>query len=702
MDASPHHTPRTPRVLACVLCQTRKIKCDRNSPCANCVKANVKCTPSTPAPARKRRRPNQDLQQRLARCEELLSEYAAKKPEEPSSEGEDTRQPWRPTGQLIIDDGGGVKFMDSYLCATIHDELRAMRDILDDEDKDDEYYTPKFDTPTNASSPDQNSGLILTENGDGTADGLHPLPAHVFSLWQTFLERINPLTKVIHVPSVQPLVVDAATGKQMPKNVEALLFSIYLMATVSMSEEECLVRLGSPKKEAIARFSNGVRITLMRVGILKSHDITVLQALVLFMLSLLGRYDKHAAWILNGTVVRIAQKMGLHHDGERFGLSPFDSEIRRRIWWQIVMLDATYALVSGLSQSILTRGWSTRTPANLHDADLSPTMTSVESKEVPTDMAYCLVSYEMGKMLIGSSSIELAIMRNERATVDALDDGEVAKARKRIDEAETTMNQILEKYSDPAAGPIYELSKDLKNMIITRLRALVCPPQDHPEWGTELFTPKDYSFKMSVTTCEDNVQLYRSVKSHGPFVWFVMSNFQIDILIYMVGQLSARKSGYLVERAWAAVEALYELNTAFLDLTDKAHMALAIHTLRAWRGRRERITEMTGAPPEVPQFILNLETLLPKDDSRLNTPLSTTALLPYLSQTMPGTGVTNPAHGLELPWEQMMFMESGTMDWTMLGDGTHGTNGGMHDINGSVSGHGPLGPAYGVLNNGWT
>ena len=87
------------------------------------MQANVKCTPSTPAPARKRRRPNQDLQQRLARCEELLSEYAAKKPEEPSSEGEDTRQPWRPTGQLIIDDGGGVKFMDSYLCATIHDEV---------------------------------------------------------------------------------------------------------------------------------------------------------------------------------------------------------------------------------------------------------------------------------------------------------------------------------------------------------------------------------------------------------------------------------------------------------------------------------------------------------------------------------------------------------------------------------------------------
>jgi hypothetical protein len=67
---------RQPRVLACVLCQHRKIKCDRNTPCSNCVKANVTCTPSTPAPARKRRRPNHDLQERLARCEQLLKQYA--------------------------------------------------------------------------------------------------------------------------------------------------------------------------------------------------------------------------------------------------------------------------------------------------------------------------------------------------------------------------------------------------------------------------------------------------------------------------------------------------------------------------------------------------------------------------------------------------------------------------------------------------
>jgi hypothetical protein len=91
-SSAPHAVPRHPRVLACVLCQHRKIKCDRNTPCSNCLKANVTCTPSTPAPARKRRRPNQDLQERLARCEALLKQYAGA-PTPSSGQSSDKQQP---------------------------------------------------------------------------------------------------------------------------------------------------------------------------------------------------------------------------------------------------------------------------------------------------------------------------------------------------------------------------------------------------------------------------------------------------------------------------------------------------------------------------------------------------------------------------------------------------------------------------------
>lgn len=46
MSASPKENPssKQPRPLACVLCQRRKVKCDRNYPCANCVKVRKRIT----------------------------------------------------------------------------------------------------------------------------------------------------------------------------------------------------------------------------------------------------------------------------------------------------------------------------------------------------------------------------------------------------------------------------------------------------------------------------------------------------------------------------------------------------------------------------------------------------------------------------------------------------------------------------------
>jgi hypothetical protein len=64
---------RTQRVLACVLCQQRKVKCDRKLPCFNCTKAGVQCESAALAPRQRRRRfPERELLDRLRRYEDLL------------------------------------------------------------------------------------------------------------------------------------------------------------------------------------------------------------------------------------------------------------------------------------------------------------------------------------------------------------------------------------------------------------------------------------------------------------------------------------------------------------------------------------------------------------------------------------------------------------------------------------------------------
>lgn len=75
--ASPSPAVRPPRVLACVLCQQRKVKCDRKFPCANCVKHRAQCVPvATRAPRQRRRRfAERDLLDKLHSYESLLRQH---------------------------------------------------------------------------------------------------------------------------------------------------------------------------------------------------------------------------------------------------------------------------------------------------------------------------------------------------------------------------------------------------------------------------------------------------------------------------------------------------------------------------------------------------------------------------------------------------------------------------------------------------
>ncbi|KAK4230397.1 activator of stress genes 1 [Podospora fimiseda] len=608
------HKP--PRILACVLCQHRKIKCDRNFPCANCTKANVKCTPSTPAPARKRRRPNQDLQERLARCEELLKEYATEKPEGPitprqshASINEDSYHKWQPAPKLIKEDGG-MRFMDNPLLGTVYDELRAMREIVDSEDRD--------EFSSDAMTPDENSDMLL--GGDSpnvNVESLWPSAPHVIRLWQVYLDRVNPLTKVIHVPSVQPHLAEAVNGpRTLPKNVEALLFAIFVMAAVSLTPEECQGILGYSREDALHRYSTGVRLCLIRMGFLKSHDLVTLQAIVIYLISLQGRYNRHAAWILNGVVIRIAQKMGLHRDGELLGLSPFEAEMRRRLWWAIIMVDSKYALYSGLSHSFLPRGWDTKIPKNLNDADIFPSATEpFQDRDGPTEMIFCMLTNKFGQFLVETPGLETIALLEEQGSPASnhIPEEQINECRRHIEKLAKDLLEILDKYCDPMAGPVHQMAIRMREHIVRKFEELIKAPKDQPELESEILTQKDNTFKVAVCTLEHNEANYMSAKDKG-FMWFSLLHFQLDIFMYMAGQLCHRTEGILVDRAWRQVEVVYTFHPELFETTSKVHSALAVFILKAWRKREEALLTRTGQLPETPFYIEKLRASFPDDE----------------------------------------------------------------------------------------
>lgn len=111
------------------------------------------CTPSTPAPVRKKRRTNRDLRERLARCEALLKQYAPPAPGEfdtstssPSLDyaasvddsfqspaqfpslapnDADVNAIWMPMGKVIVEDGG-FKYVDNFPWVTVQKQVGCL------------------------------------------------------------------------------------------------------------------------------------------------------------------------------------------------------------------------------------------------------------------------------------------------------------------------------------------------------------------------------------------------------------------------------------------------------------------------------------------------------------------------------------------------------------------------------------------------
>lgn len=62
-------------------------------------------------------------------------------------------------------------------------------------------------------------------------------------------------------------------------------------------------------------------------------------------------------WSLLGASVRTAMAVGLHRDGEKMGLGPFEAEYRRRIWGYFMHADRHYSLILGRPSAIPEPCW---------------------------------------------------------------------------------------------------------------------------------------------------------------------------------------------------------------------------------------------------------------------------------------------------------------------------------------------------------
>lgn len=158
--------------------------------------------------------------------------------------------------------------------------------------------------------------------------------------------------------------------------------------------------LGLEKDVLLKRYRFGTEQALARADFLNTNEIVTVQAFVLFLICVRRHDDTRFVWSLTALALRIAQSLGLHRDGSKFGLSPFDTEMRRRLWWQLCILDTRAAEDYGSEPSIVDQLFDTEVPLNIDDSDLDPEATEAPiPKTGPSEMTFCLIRFEICTLL---------------------------------------------------------------------------------------------------------------------------------------------------------------------------------------------------------------------------------------------------------------------------------------------------------------
>lgn len=114
--------------------------------------------------------------------------------------------------------------------------------------------------------------------------------------------------------------------------------------------------------------------------------------------------DAHTGpWILLGIIIQISLSQGYHRDPRNFStISPFNGEMRRRVWAAIVQMDLRLSSQMGLPRLLKSHQCDTAEPRNLLDSDFDEATLELPASRPETDITPVL--YGLAKNRIDSIS----------------------------------------------------------------------------------------------------------------------------------------------------------------------------------------------------------------------------------------------------------------------------------------------------------
>lgn len=408
----PQNPKRNRQSLSCLACRSRKLKCDRQAPCAACIKRRVPDSCSYANSSRDRgkaRGPDgAEAQLRLQQLEEMVTvlidnenKSPQRSPVNPLSLFSETSTIF-PAGHLEVQ-GLEKKYVGATNWTSILENIREIQDVLE---------------PIESDSEDQEDVELSSQTSFNRAD-------IVFSKKESLnAEKLrNSLPPRDEVDRLLSVYFSSGQGGQMPvlhsskfereyesfwvdpSSVSVLWIS--MLFSILYVSSKLSKRSGKQTSVSENHFDDNIlRLAgqaLQNGGYQKARPYSVEAVLLYTMCKFLFKDDPDAdAWILIGISARLAIRMGYHRDPRHHdNISLFEAEMRRRTFYVVSLFDTLFSFQAGLPATIQEEDFDTDPPRNLLDTDFDEDCNVLPPSRPITDstpMLYYVYKSRLGQV----------------------------------------------------------------------------------------------------------------------------------------------------------------------------------------------------------------------------------------------------------------------------------------------------------------
>jgi hypothetical protein len=301
-----------------------------------------------------------------------------------------------------------------------------------------------------------------------------------------------------------------------------------------------------------------------------------------------------------GIAIRIAQRMGTHSETTNCTYGTLEAEMRRRLWWSLILFDARIGELADCKTATLLPTWDCKVPLNVNDSELRPEMKALPAnRSRPTEALFAVVRSEMGEF-IRHTNFHLDFTIPALKPVDKTKQHDSSSEKSEIAALERLVQEKYLRFCDEE-NPLHFMTIWIVRGYLARCRLVefysqCSTPAAHP---TE--AQRDAALGYAFIMLECDTKIMSSHLTRG-YLWVADFNFPFLAYIQIVQDLRRRPTSEKSEQAWEVMNENYEVRFASLYNGDSPFFQLFSKViLGAWGAREAAFTQSGESllPPRI-------------------------------------------------------------------------------------------------------